>query len=234
MFRNSVRHIVSRSLFSTANGAKSGLLVPSVARTVEARFFSASSDALLDMLKREHAEEKENNTLVMPDELKKLKKQIEKDWKLVDDGAMTKLHKTVGALKVQISFHCQDAVEDYEGDEDEEPNAGVRYTISATKAGKSMVWNCVTRDASSTIQGVGLTNEDVDLVQKTSGISENLYQGPDFTELAEDLQDAFHEYLEEELGIDSDFSAFVTMYTDYKEQSQYVNFLLDAQSIVKE
>ena len=224
-----------------ATAARSSWRLTSSAGRVSSppRYFSAASDALVDVLKREHDEEKENNTLDMPVDLTKLKQQIEADWKLVDDGAMTKLHKTVGALKVQISFHCQDTVNEYEGDAEEEEDVeepggnGVRFTITATKAGKSVVWNCVSRDESVTIQGVGMTNEDVDLVQKTSGISENLYQGPDFTELAEDLQDAFHEYLSEELGVDSDLAVFIAMYTDYKEQCQYVHFLSDVQSIVK-
>ena len=70
-------------------------------------------------------------------------------------------------------------------------------------------------------------------MQKTSGIAETLYQGPDFTELAEDLQDAFHTYLEEEVGVNKDVAAFISMYTDYKEQCQYVQFLEDAQNILK-
>lgn len=236
----SIGSVAARGSSATSSYRWSLSSAPRVAPS-SVRSFSAASDALVTMLQREHDEEQANQTLDMPEELTKLKKQIETRWKLVDDGAMTKLYKTVGAaLKVQISFHCQDTVSEYEGDDEddeeestEEPDNGVRFTVTATKAGKSVVWNCVSRDAAITIQGVGLTNEDVDLVQKTSGISENLYQGPDFTELAEDLQDAFHEYLDEELGADSDLSAFIAMYTDYKEQCQYVQFLSDVQSIVK-
>jgi hypothetical protein len=48
------------------------------------------------------------------------------------------------------------------------------------------------------------------------------YQGPDFLESAEHLQEAFEVYFEEECGITSDVATFVAMYMDYKEQQQYV------------
>lgn len=263
--RSSLRRAAAsqRSIVTTAVAAgaptrtiaPSRAFLPAAARTAPtggcsnssgARFFSASVDALADILGREHAEENDSGTLAVPDELARLQKQIEADWKLVDDGAMTKLHRTTtlggggGANKVQISFHCQDTVDEYAGDDGEveedddvEPQPSVRFTVTATRAGKSLVWDCVSRDAGVTIQGVGLTAEDVDLVQKTSGIAEHLYQGPAFTELAEDLQDAFHVYLEEELGVDADLATFIAMYADYREQVQYVKFLSDAREMVQ-
>ena len=50
--------------------------------------------------------------------------------------------------------------------------------------------------------------------------------------LAEDLQDALVEYLDEECGVNSDMAAFIAMFADYREEVQYVDFLKQAQSIV--
>lgn len=51
-------------------------------------------------------------------------------------------------------------------------------------------------------------------------------------ELAEELQDALAVYLDEECGVNSDVATFIAMFTDYREEIQYVNFLKQAQSIV--
>jgi len=209
---------------------------------------SSSSDALLDLLSREHAEEMANETTSMPSELSNLKSAVEAaGWKVVDDGAMTKLHKTMAdsGLKVQIAFHCQDTIEQEEeapaaeeGEEDaaidfnEEAPQGVRFIVTATKAGKTLVLNCLSREGQAQIEAAALTTQDPAAVQTASGVAAAQYQGPDFAELAEDLQDAFHEYLEEDVGVDGTVATFVAMYTDYKEQCQYVKFLEDCRGIL--
>lgn len=207
------------------------------------RLFSSTSDALSDLLAREHAEEMANDTTTMPETLKHLKEKLQADWKIVDSGsAITKLYKTVGALKVQVSFHCQDATErlndQFPEEEDsaeevehEEQPPSVRFTVSANKAGKSVVMICVSEDAVARIQNALVVDTDVDPLH-TDGIDESIYQGPEFSELAEDLQDAFQGFLEEDVGVNNDVAAFITMYFDYKEQCQYVKFLEDAKSIL--
>lgn len=206
------------------------------------RSFSAVSDSLLDMLKREYDEEQENKTTVMPDDLKDLYKTIQKnDWKIVDEGAYTRLFSTSGAKKVQILFHCQDTVEDaveeetFEEDEEEEfPEEdvpGFRFSVAVTKAGKSMVFQCYTKYGETNIETVAVTKLDVADLDK--GVPPGEYQGPEFVELAEDLQEAFKEYLLEEIGINEDMNAFISMYADFKEQGHYVDFLEDAQTLLK-
>ena len=62
-----------------------------------------------------------------------------------------------------------------------------------------------------------------------NGICRNLYQGPAFLELAEDLQDFFHEYVITEsfteFGVKNKVSTFVYMYAYYKEQLGYIGYL---------
>jgi complement component 1 Q subcomponent-binding protein len=208
------------------------------------RYFSDSAgqkQELSDILAREHAEEIENNSAVLPTELEELKDKLAKDWKIVDDGAMTKMFRTLGALKVQVSFHCQDAVEveeeflEEDGTiveaEDEAANP-IRFTVTATKAGKSLVLTCISEDATARIQSVAVTTEDAISIMTNSGVESNKYQGPDFEELAEDLQDAFHGYLNEDVGLNEDVASFIAMYADYKEQTHYVEFLKDAQALL--
>ena len=200
------------------------------------RYFSSVGDSLKDILARELNEEMEDGRAEMPEELSALKSTIEKDWKIVDDGATTRMHRTVGSSKVVISFHCQDTVEDEEfevevGEEGEEAAVPFRFEILVSKAGNTMVIGCVSNAGESTIDGVSMTNDDIETVL-ANGIGRLKYQGPEFPELAEDLQEAFQEYIESDICVNQDVSAFVSMYADYKEQSQYVQFLKDATKVI--
>jgi hypothetical protein len=57
-------------------------------------------------------------------------------------------------------------------------------------------------------------------------------QGPEFTELAEDLQESFQNYVAEECGVDEDVTAFISMYCDYREQEEYVSWMKTAIDIL--
>jgi complement component 1 Q subcomponent-binding protein, mitochondrial len=252
--RTTMNRALSRSLFSQAKLAKPPSLLGSarlgrlclsmsappmattfISRMDKHRFFSSSSDTLLDILSREHAEEQANQTTGMPEALKELTDKLSATWKIVDAGAVTKLHKTVGAFKVQISFHCQDETEPEvpvgNEEEDEEPGISVRFTVTATKAGKSLVLICVSEDSVAYIKNALMADSDVDAIHNT-GVDTTGYQGPEFSELAEDLQDAFVGFLEEELGVTDDVAAFIAMQADYQEQCQYVKFLENAKNVV--
>ena len=192
------------------------------------RCFSSAADELSAILERELAEEIEEGREEMPEEVAELKSTIEKDWKIVDDGATTRLIRSVGGIKVVVSFHCQDTVEGLDEEipeeDEEEPAAPFRFEILVSKAGNTLVLSCMTNAGVTTVDGASITTEDIEKIH-AHGIGRNLYQGPEFPELAEDLQDAFHEYIYSELGVNDDVSAFISMYADYKEQSEYVGFL---------
>jgi complement component 1 Q subcomponent-binding protein len=202
---------------------------------------SRSFSALTDLLQREHAEEVESNTTEMPADLADLKSLLEQedDWKIVDDGAMTKLYRTLGtAAKVQVAFHCQDTVEEgaglldeevFEGDDEEEPSDPIRFNVTITKAGKTLAMTCITTDdLAASIQSLAVTGQ----LQDDYLIAASEYQGPEFAELAQDLQEEFHNYLEDEVGVSENLISFLSMYCDYKEQTMYVKFLSDAKSLV--
>jgi complement component 1 Q subcomponent-binding protein len=67
----------------------------------------------------------------------------------------------------------------------------------------------------------------------TISLRSNFFKGPMFRELAEDLQEAFVSYVQEECGVTSDVAAFISMYADYKEQVQYTHWLKAVHSLVK-
>lgn len=222
------------------------------------REFSSQTE-LLDILAREHDEEVSTGNVEMPQELADLKSSLEASWyvsspfwlsigmlfiicpcvvsntlcfvgfrRMVDEGASTKLF--LKDKKVQISFHCQDTVEEVVYDEneeyqDEEPILPLRFTVTVSKAGKKLVLECMSELGQAKVVGVSTASSD--------SAEENMYQGPDFFELAEDLQESFAIYLDEECAVTSDVATFVAMYADYKEQMQYVQFLKDAKSIIE-
>ena len=213
---------------------------------------------LLYILAREEQEEIDTGNNDMPSDLKDLKRTIEQDWKIVEgsgDSATVNLYSKSSTPKVQISFHCQDTVKDvsegYDDDDanapegggggadddyDEEQTGGVRFAVTVTKAGKTLTMQCLSEYGACNIETISTTtNTDPDTIHSNNGVptDKTLYQGPEFGELAEDLQEAFGVYLDETCGVNGDVAAFIAMYADYKEQLHYVKFLKDAQSIVK-
>lgn len=207
-----------------------------MAITATARAFSAPTTTLIDILAREEAEEVDTGNTEMPQELADLRASLEKDYRIVEEEAMTTMFLTDS--KVQISFHCQDTVEEVteEAYEDgEEPSDPVRFTVTDTKAGKTLFINCISEAGEVKIEGVGTTSLSPDAVHANQGNlpEKSLYQGPDFLELAEDLQEAFYGFLENDCGVHTDVASFVAMQTDYQEQMQYVQFLKDVQTVLK-
>lgn len=235
---------LSKTLLGAARASKTArfasakwlLQSPGVYKSLPSGFSSfrsqrlMSSQTLSDILARELAEEKEEGRDQMPQELADLKADIEQQWKIVDDGATTRMISTVGSSKVVITFHCQDSVEGTEegyDEEGEEPAVPYRFEILVSKAGNTLVLNCISEAGEVLVDGVATSTEDIESIQ-ASGIPRTQYQGPEFSELAEDLQEAFCEFVFSELGVNEDVAAFISMYADYKEQLEYVNFLKNA------
>jgi hypothetical protein len=201
-------------------------------------FSSEAKSALLDILAREEQEEKDTGNTQMPADLLDLKQTVEKHWRIVEDGATTDLFRKESNHKIQVSFHCQDTVEEVvdefqEEEQDEEVSPPVRFTVTVTKAGKSLVFACFSEFGQVRIEGVSTTGSSTELVHEEQGtLPKTEYQGPDYNELAEDLQGALEVYLEEECGVNSDVATFIAMFSDYREEMNYVSFLKEAQSII--
>ena len=213
--------------------------LPSMAQKLAPQPTNRCFSALADILKREHTEEIDNNTTEMPPDLSDVKTALEQEegWKIVDDGALTKLYRTLSnGSKVQIAFHCQDTVEDVEGCIEDDGYAGdeaavpIRFHVAVTKAGKTLAMTCLTtEDLSASIQSVAVTGQ----LQDDYLVAASDYQGPEFVELAEDLQESFHDFLLDDIGVSENVVSFLSMYCDFKEQTEYVKFLSEARNLVK-
>ena len=199
------------------------------------------SSALSELLGREYAEEEKSGALDMPSELTELHSRLSNKWKIVDDkdSGTVKMCKKDGVAKVTVVFHCQDKVEDDVFFEEEDENAGdelatdTHFMVTVTKgAGKTMVLSCTSADSKVNVESVATTTEDAHQVQAKGKVHDKLYQGPQFEELAEDVKGAFHNYVTEECGIDSDVATFISMFADFKEQEEYARWISQVQRIV--
>jgi complement component 1 Q subcomponent-binding protein len=205
------------------------------------RFSTLAGPELSDLLARELSEE-EANLVGMPEDLANLYNELSsKDWRIVDtqESGVVKMHSNLNKA-VSLSFHCQDTLEGTDGDEEydaaeeEEPAAAVRFTLAYSKAGKTLVLTCLADMGIPAIERVSITTQDnIDKIQM-EGISEDLYQGPEFTELEEDVQDAFLAFVQNDCGVTDDVAAFIGMYADYKEQMEYMRWLKQVQTLVAE
>lgn len=130
-----------------------------------------------------------------------------------------------------------DAKEKEEEEEEEEASFPVRATVMVQKEGKgSLVLNTVAQDGYLHIDAVRYFKEGQIATDEitTNDIGEqrqDLYMGPVYEELGEDLQTTFVKYLEER-GIDTALATFLPDYVDYKEQKEYVNWLKDVNEFV--
>lgn len=124
-----------------------------------------------------------------------------------------------------------------EQEQEEEASFPVRATVIVEKEGKgSLVLNTVAQDGYLHIDAVrhfkeGELEYDDILKHDIGEQRQDLYMGPVFEELDEDLQATFGRYLEER-GIDTALATFLPDYIDYKEQKEYVNWLKNINDFV--
>lgn len=251
----------SISCVASTSHALSGLTTTTHPHAQSSRYFSTVQTELSDILTRELAEEESNGSSVMPENVAELKAQIEESWRIVDgdvtgggnasSSGVVKLFKKEplegSGSKVAIAFHCQDTIpsEEEDGgslfdsmtegsadDDEEEEAVAVRFTVMISRAGKTMVYTCLSEDAVTNVERVAMVDGDDIEDLMTNGVDPKKYQGPEFSELAEDLQQSLCEYIDEVAGVDTDVASFIAMYADYKEQSEYVGWLGKVKGVV--
>mmetsp|Transcript_3030 Transcript_3030/g.4367 ORF Transcript_3030/g.4367 Transcript_3030/m.4367 type:complete len:278 (+) Transcript_3030:71-904(+) len=230
------------------------------------RSFATAANNLGSILQREINEEDEAAAEFdgqMPPDLAELHSDISAKWTILEgisgigsggetgSGATVRLfRKSPGSngAKIGVVFHCQDTEEDIpfdeeeflsgqEDDSEEEPSQAVRFGVTVSKAGKTVVLQCrCGGDGAISVESANVRDGESEGVLTALAGGENLnaalYQGPEFTELAEDLQESFQEYVVKECGIDEDVAAFISMYADYREQVEYVTWMKTAIDIL--
>lgn len=208
-------------------------------------FSSAEESERVDILEVFKAEiEAEKGNAFEPDpELLKLKKEILKKFQLKDNKGFgsVELIGTHHKESICIRFDCQDEEEiapdyDEEGEEEEEETeklsskenedeedqeygeTGINFDVSIKKtSGETMIASCTAAETLR-IHSVRYVPSGVDVDD------DNLYGGPTFDTLDEQVQEAFIQYLEDR-GVDEDMTYFILSYSKLKEQSEYMNWL---------
>jgi hypothetical protein len=146
-------------------------LLNSVPLDRQKHFFSDSSAAsLTSILEREMNEENEDQTAEIPELLAKLKREVETEWRIVDgvSPALTRMYKkeaSQNGSKIMIEFHCQDTEELDEGQDIEQPLEdlsahSVNFTVTVSRAGKSMIMDCATEESQIVVAGARLEDND--------------------------------------------------------------------------
>ncbi|QDZ18071.1 mitochondrial glycoprotein [Chloropicon primus] len=118
--------------------------------------------------------------------------------------------------------------DDFEDDDDdnyeEEPEPSIDFNVHIGKGKETLTFECTTDGSIYTINTVNISNED-------SPMERLEYEGPNFEDLEENLQEGFFEYLHER-GIDYEFARYLFTVAIDKEQREYMNWLKDIQSFV--
>ena len=201
-----------------------------------------ASSSLSDLIQREIADESQNELNEMPSHLSDLHKQISSNWTIVDgssvgsnSGAVVNMYKKEAlenGAKVTVSFHCQDTMEldglsemlDEDDDFGEESPNPLRFEVKVSKAGMNMCIACESDEGKATVDGITFDEEGVD--------EGDTYRGPVLEELDKDFQAELEIFLKEICGINDDLSAFLPMYSDYREQLEYVKWLENFNKVV--
>lgn len=216
------------------------------------RAASSAASSLGSVLRQEYEEEKSLST--MDDELKSMVKVLESKGITIKDEPGKSVVKLagpgIGNEKITIEFSCQEEGDGDDGWQDdvddesdtvemsseslsqqmdeEEPvgeDAGFRFVATVTKGPKKLIF---TGTATDRISLVGVTQCPSTADHKDMAV----YQGPVFEELDPKVQDALLDYLKErEIG--DDMAAFICMYADYKEQTEYLNWLKELDSFIE-
>lgn len=138
----------------------------------------------------------------------------------------------------EVGQSDESELEDEAGHEDveQETSFPVRLIVTVEKPGKGALQiEAIAEDGTLEIDNV-LYYPKAELADaKTADLEwskKNLYAGPPFGNLDEDLQVLMERYLEER-GIDTALALWVPEYIDFKEQREYLNWLSNVKSFVE-
>jgi complement component 1 Q subcomponent-binding protein len=146
-----------------------------------------------------------------------------------------KLTSTFKGENIVVSFDVQDEVLDEsqnasfdeegnfegneEGGEDGEPYVN-RFIVEVKQDSRTLAFDC-TAGSDVEIRNVQILGDNMHFGADNTA---ELYSGPNFADLDDNLREAFYEYLQAR-KIDADFSFFVQSYAHDKEQREYINWL---------
>jgi complement component 1 Q subcomponent-binding protein len=119
----------------------------------------------------------------------------------------------------------EDSVENAIEDAKDQESFPARICTTVEKPGKgALVIEAVAQDGMITINEARYYPDALDKTAQISHEQRDMYTGPHFSNLDEDLQLLFEKYLDER-GIDTALALFVPDYIDMKEQKEYMRWL---------
>jgi len=123
-----------------------------------------------------------------------------------------------------------------EGEEEQEPSFPARVNVTIEKPGKgALAVETVAQDGMIVIDNVYYYTDASHAHAKTAETAhqrQEMYVGPPFGNLDEDLQVLLERYLDER-GINTALAIFVPDYIDMKEQKEYLRWLSNVKSFVE-
>jgi len=135
-------------------------------------------------------------------------------------SAIVEFSREIDDTLLFISFNSQVIYEVSEEDalEDDYDEYDVPFKVVVVKNGNAMIYNCGTARE-------GLFIENVQYLPD-GGFQEDkeLYSGPLFEDLDDNLKDGFYKQLYDQLGINDDLVRFVRAYADNKHEREYQNW----------
>jgi len=150
-------------------------------------------------------------------------------------NGVVRLTRKYNDEQIEVKFDVQDSTEeelgqdeDYgqtnEGEEDEAigDNVGVNFEVTIKKGANKLIVSAVGGENLS-IEGIRIMSANASETEESE-----VYSGPPFDELQEEVQETFLDWLEER-KIDGDLAFFVLAHARTKEQQEYVHWLHELQ-----
>lgn len=182
------------------------------------RAFSAAASKVAKVLESEMKHEQEQYE--QPKEVKNFLKSG--TWKLVEaDGDVNMaIEREVGGKTVKIEFQLTSPFAPEEEGEEEHDATEFSITVEA-KNGSGLTFFCSTQAGEDHRYVIGNVKSYASAAEKDGVTS---YNGPEFEDLDDKLQEALDEYLGE-VGMNSEICDFVDAMASDKEQREYVRWL---------
>eukprot|EP00943_MAST-04B_sp_MAST-4B-sp1_P005907 g5907.t1 len=199
-------------------------LLPAVSKPriiiFQQRFASAKTD-LKAVLAREIVEEEENLADMdehYEDDLHELRKQFSSVQLNIYDPVIRLEKNSADGEKILVRCNIEDQADD------------VHYLDISVSNNKNKTIGFRVEIFDSTINVENFRINDTDKLLDETNVH-NLYDGPKFTDLEDDLQDGMILFLEER-GIDSNFAEIMQNVINVKEQEEYIHFLHELDDFV--
>jgi complement component 1 Q subcomponent-binding protein len=123
----------------------------------------------------------------------------------------------------------EDATEEGNEEDDSAPPTDFTVTVESQSGEEGLVFYCSTSSGESERYVIGNVRQFASKAEKESGMA---YNGPDFEDLDEKLQESFLEYLSE-LGMKDEVCDFIDATALDKEQVEYMRWLTNTTGFIK-